>query len=265
VIGGSGSDILDLSDQTSARHITLSAAAGNGFTGSDAVGSNFTGIDDLRGSALGGDSLTGMPAGTTWNLSATDPQSLVVTSRTLSFRNFENVIGNTGNDQFNIIGTVTLNVNGGAGDDSFVFANGAKLTGDLAAGPGADTLDLGQSKADQVYSLLGVGSADGFDLTASVVSGTVTNLDAIVSGSGNDTLSGAAGNDTLIGGGGNDTFTGAAGIDTFFVDSGSDSITDLGAGGNDILIISSGASVSATVSAPEPMMMITRSASGAPS
>ena len=61
-----------------------------------------------------------------------------------------------------------------------------------------------------------------------------------------DTLTGGAGDDTLRGGLGNDSLTGAGGADTFEITSGTDVVTDVGLG-NDVLQVSGGASVNATV------------------
>ena len=65
--------------------------------------------------------------------------------------------------------------------------------------------------------------------------------DAIEGSIGADTLTGGAGNDSLEGGGGNDSLTGGSGVDTFLVDDVTDSISDLGQGGQDVLIVSQGA------------------------
>ena len=45
-------------------------------------------------------------------------------------------------------------------------------------------------------------------------------------------IAGGAFNDTISGGHGNDTLTGGAGVDKFIVTSGTDTITDLGTGGD---------------------------------
>lgn len=63
----------------------------------------------------------------------------------------------------------------------------------------------------------------------------------------NDTLDGGADNDQLDGGYGNDTLTGGDGVDTFFVNDDHDTITDLGAGGADVLQVGPGAQVDVTV------------------
>lgn len=61
-----------------------------------------------------------------------------------------------------------------------------------------------------------------------------------------DTLSGGEGNDSLFGGLGTNTLTGGKGHDTFTV-TGTDTITDLGAGGADVLKVSAGAIANAII------------------
>ena len=64
-----------------------------------------------------------------------------------------------------------------------------------------------------------------------------------------DTITGSPYNDTISGGGGNDAITGGDGVDQFNVDSGTDTVADLGRGGADVLVVSSGATANATVAA----------------
>jgi Ca2+-binding RTX toxin-like protein len=71
--------------------------------------------------------------------------------------------------------------------------------------------------------------------------------DTLAGGAGHDRLLGEAGNDSLTGGAGNDTVTGGAGVDRFVVDAGTDTLLDLGFGGNDVLIVSAGATAHATL------------------
>jgi ELWxxDGT repeat protein len=66
---------------------------------------------------------------------------------------------------------------------------------------------------------------------------------------GADSLRGGNANDTLLGGLGDDVLTGGLGLDRFLVDLGTDVVTDLGLGGSEVLVVSSGATVSATLGA----------------
>ncbi len=95
-----------------------------------------------------------------------------------------------------------------------------------------------------------IGSARRDSLTGGAGNDMLTGgagADTLFGGSGNDTLNGGADADSLVGGAGNDQLTGGAGADSFRVDAGADSITDLAAGGLDVLIIEAGATANATV------------------
>ena len=92
----------------------------------------------------------------------------------------------------------------------------------------------------------------GVDLAAVTTGGgfTITNSGGaatLVGSSGVDTITGGTGNDTLTGGGGNDTLTGGGGSDTFNADAGADTIPDLSS--SDVLIVATGATATATVTA----------------
>ena len=81
-------------------------------------------------------------------------------------------------------------------------------------------------------------------------------IDTISAGDGTDTITGGEGDDIITGGEGDDIITGEAGnditggawFDTFNVDVGSDTIKRL-IQASDILVVSSGATANATISA----------------
>ena len=98
---------------------------------------------------------------------------------------------------------------------------------------------------DIIYGLDGVDELSGRGGTDQLFGGN--GEDTLYGDSGTDTLDGGADNDKLDGGYGNDTLTGGGGIDTFFVNDDHDTITDLGAGGADVLQVGSGAQVDVTV------------------
>ncbi|NDC76172.1 hypothetical protein EBZ70_13085 [bacterium] len=97
----------------------------------------------------------------------------------------------------------------------------------MSAG-GATTISV--SLQTESFTLIGGGGAD-------VLTGGA-NADSLIGGAGADVLDGGAGNDFLTGGSGADTFTVGSGIDT---------ITDLGFDGSDVVTVSKGATVNATV------------------
>jgi Ca2+-binding RTX toxin-like protein len=164
------------------------------------------------------------------------------------------VNGGSGGNRFNITSTnqvipKVLTSSGGA--DTFVFADGATLTGSgsIDGGGGVDTLDY------SAYS-------DSVNVDAGTATGTkfpngIANIEGAIGGSANDTLFGRAGvnsilkggpggdllqgstgNDTLEGGPGNDTLNGGAGDDLIAWNDGDGNDTfDGGAGAHDQALV----------------------------
>ena len=119
-----------------------------------------------------------------------------------------------------------------------------------------DTVSYVNATAGVKVSLLSTVAQN--NVAAGMGSDTLVGIANLIGGGFNDTLtgnntnnalSGGAGNDTLVGGLGDDNLTGGLGLDRFTVASGIDTITDLGAGGVDILTIDAGATANATVTA----------------
>lgn len=164
--------------------------------------------------------------------------------------------GGTGND-FLTGGAGIDALNGGDGADLYIIANPTDH-------PAAEIVDSGTSGIDEVRFTstvagtltlyagdLGIEKAvigTGTSATASTLGSTANNIDASRLGYGL-TLIGNAGANVLTGGAGNDVLTGNSGIDTFRVTAGRDTVTDLGNGGADILNVSTGATVNATIAA----------------
>jgi Ca2+-binding RTX toxin-like protein len=140
--------------------------------------------------------------------------------------NIENVTGGTGNDS--LTGDTLANaLSGGAGADVLKGGSGNDV---LKGGAGADMLDGGAGIDTADYSdktvAVAVTLAGATPATVKVngvAEDTVSNIENVTGGTGNDsltgdtlanTLTGGAGNDVLKGGAGNDTLDGAAGIDT---------------------------------------------------
>jgi Ca2+-binding RTX toxin-like protein len=108
----------------------------------------------------------------------------------------ENIIGGSGNDT--LTGDASDNIlRGNAGNDTM---NGGK---------GYDIVDYGHVTTNLVASVLGTS-------TVTIAAGdtdTLTLIEGIIGGSGNDTLTGNADLNTLRGGAGNDTLDGSTGYD----------------------------------------------------
>ena len=129
------------------------------------------------------------------------------------------VIGGTGNDT----------IIGGAGND--IIAGGNDLDwlvyAELTEASQAVTIDLvtgrsnGAGGADTITGIESLLTGAGND---SLMGDSLANM--LSASAGNDTLSGGDGNDTLNGGLGNDSMAGGAGNDVFIVDSASDVVRD---------------------------------------
>ena len=119
----------------------------------------------------------------------------------------ENLTGSSGNDT--LTGDATDNaLRGGAGNDL------------LRGGAGNDTLDGGSGSDTATYDERA--TAVTATLGGSVAEDTVTTIENLTGGSGDDTLTGDATDNTLRGGAGNDTLTGAGGVDVIDGGPGSD-------------------------------------------
>jgi Ca2+-binding RTX toxin-like protein len=131
----------------------------------------------------------------------------------------DNVNGGVGNDQF-ISGTGNDRYNGGEGLDMALFGDDASVI-DLAAGTAS-------------------GSTEGVD--------TLTSIEVVDAGAGNDTVTGSdaadtmfggLGNDALTGGLGNDSLNGGAGDDNLYAGTGDDIVS--AGDGNDLIVGGDGA------------------------
>ena len=172
--------------------------------------------------------------------------------------NADNITGGTGADTLTAAGNDTLT--GGAGDDTLLVTAGSNTITDLGLGADALVVSAGASASATMGGAWTATAATSNAGTASIAAaGFAVNLAAATGANGwtvsnaasaiGTTLVGSANADTLVGGAGNDTLTGGAGIDTFLVTGGADIVTDLGYGGADVLVVSAGASASATLAA----------------
>jgi Ca2+-binding RTX toxin-like protein len=102
-----------------------------------------------------------------------------------------NILGTSGNNVLDVVfnGSVITAVAGGS------VVNVETITADLLGG--TDTLSFGAATTVGVAIDLGAGTASGFT--------SITGIENVTGGSGNDTLRGSSGNNTLNGGAGTDT------------------------------------------------------------
>ncbi len=153
--GGGGSDTLDYSAYSTPVTVNLATATATG------VGGVAFNVRNFVGSAAGGSTLIGPNADTTWNLSGTGTGSMF--GGLVIFSNFSNLTG-------------------GSGNDTFTFANGAGIDGNLDGGGGSNTLNESAYTTAVAVDLAG--------LTASGVGGNIANVQTFAGGSGSNTLSG---------------------------------------------------------------------------
>ena len=165
----------------------------DGFKGNElSIPAGFDNINAIVGS-IGTDSLTGLDLNATWNiLDSTGNARYTVGTNVLNFSALENLVG-------------------GIGDETVIFADGAKLPGvfnSIDVKGGIDTLDYSAYTTPVSASLTGgiatgvTGGVSGFEnIIGSLIAGNVLYGD-----SGDNILISGAGNDTLIGYGGNDTY-----------------------------------------------------------
>jgi Ca2+-binding RTX toxin-like protein len=131
----------------------------------------------------------------------------------------DTIIAATGNDA----------IDAGAGDDTIVAQSG---DGDdiIDGGDDTDTLDMSSIDADVTVDL-DAATARSVDTGNDVV----TNIENVVTGSGDDTVTGSDDANVIDTGAGNDTVTAAAGADAIDAGTGDDTIVAEAGDGNDII------------------------------
>jgi Ca2+-binding RTX toxin-like protein len=101
---------------------------------------------------------------------------------------------------------------GSAGDDIFIFADGAQVTGSISGGGGTNTLDY-TAYSSSLLVVLPIGLATG-------VEGGISGIHNVTGGSSDDVLVGDGGANVLLGNGGRDVLIGGGGPD--LLDGGAD-------------------------------------------
>ena len=206
---------------------TLANALDGGVGNDSLVGAD--GNDSLTG-ALGDDTLNGGAGIDTALFNGTSDATVNLTLTTAQVTGYgsdillgiENVTSGSGNDRLtgNTLGNA---LDGGSGDDSLVGAAGNDT---LEGGVGNDTIN-GGTGIDLADFTGTVAVTVDLSITSAQVTGLGTDIllgiENLLSGSGNDSLTGntaanslnaGSGNDTLEGGLGDDTIDGGSGIDT---------------------------------------------------
>lgn len=155
--------------------------------------------------------------------------------------------GAAGNDTFSA-GADNDTLNGGTGDDSMVGGTGNDLyyvdsvldQVVEVSGEGTDSVLASvedyvlAAHLEQLELSTGIAAGSGNSSANTLRGNAVAN--SLDGDSGDDTLFGFGGNDTLNGGAGDDSLIGGSGDDFYVVDSVSDSILELAAGGTDTVL-----------------------------
>ena len=194
--GQSGSDTIDLTAYTTARNVTLTGSATNGFNGTEAAVGTFAGIATINlNVGVSGNSLTGLNNDSVWDLDATP--TYTSSSRVLNFSGAGAIAGGSGRDVFNVgAGGVAVDVNGGAGDDRLVLADQQTLTGSFDGGDGFDTIDLSAYTTSVTVTVLDHGTDKGLMVNSTGLQTTLAqpsindNVDTVIGGSANDLIFG---------------------------------------------------------------------------
>ncbi len=270
--GAGGSDTADYSDKTASVVVSLNGASDVTVTIGGVAEDTIRNIENLIGGSgndtLTGDSLANRFKGGAGNdildggagVDTADfsgaTNSLVLTlnganNATLFsngvandvVRNIENVIGGSGNDI--LTGDALDNwLQGGAGNDTLKGGAGNDI---LDGGTGIDTLDISSANQPLILTLNGANDATLF--ANGIAQDTIRNIENVIGGNGNDTLTGdsrdnilqgGAGNDTLKGGAGNDILDGGTGIDTVDISSANQPLVLTLNGANNSTLFASG-------------------------
>lgn len=241
--GGDGDDVLNGmsgnsrlygeagDDQISAmygKNILSGGAGHDRITGGSDNDVIYGDLDDISLKGMSGDDIVYVASGTIqdkiildgWtgfdvlDLSALS-ENLVVTvvspyTSTLRINGFEHIIAGSGNDV--VAGYIYADIlDGSLGNDVLRGAAGDDV---LNGGAGADQIDGGEGFDTASYA--GETAALTIDLAAGTSSqhDRLRNIEAVIGGSGDDTITGSAGDDVIDGGEGADDLAGGGGLDT---------------------------------------------------
>ena len=209
--GGTGDDTLNfmaLSDVERLSVMMTDAATGTGvasfINGGGAAG--FTGIETLEGFLMRftGDAnrharWTLASAGNSYQAltaPASDPNAETVGASINLTASVNTLVGGDLSDTFDIATAFDGTLQGGAGDNTFTFADGGSIAGSITGGMGTDHLNYGARTAP-ISVTLTASDATGFaggpvvaTRTQTPLTGGFTGIDRLTGGTGTDSLTG---------------------------------------------------------------------------
>jgi len=220
----------------------------NGANAGSVGGLDFSGVSAIDGGTSLSDSVTGSANSETFDLSGDESGTV----NGISFSEIETLNSSGGGDNYNIIASLTRNLQLGADGDTVTIDPSFTLDGSVTGGAGADALEIGTGS-----SITGEFDGQGGDDTLSYAGNTGSIAVDLQTNSATGT-GGISSVEDLIGNGTDTTLSGTSGADTFAitgVDSGTvaglsfSAVTDLaGEAGNDTFDFADTGSVSGTVS-----------------
>ena len=244
--GGAGIDTVSYAGATAAVTVNLGTGSATGGAGTDVlsglelvIGSAFN--DTLTGAAGVADTLIGGAGNDTYVIQdagdvaleaageGTDNVQIAATA-TLSSHTLGDGIENLsqlGSTAFTGTGNALANVlTGGTGNDTL---SGAAGNDTLIGGTGNDSLDGGDGVDTVSYA--GTATAVTVNLATGAATGgagsdALANIENVIGGSGNDTLTGGSGDNVIDGGAGNDSMIGGAGNDTYLLNATTDIVVE---------------------------------------
>ena len=250
--GGGSVNLLDYSDYTTAVYVNLIDGMATGISSLDSIQNIYGGSANdtlygnngenvIRGNG-GNDILSGIDGDDTYlftdgfgvdqitESTGVDTLDFSGVSTTLTFTLASSSVINDAFNRVTYNGNLIEHLIGGSADDTFYFADGFALpeSGWINGSDGSDWLNY-SAYTTGIVANLSTGAATG-------VEDGVINIENVIGGFGNDSITGSSVNNILRGGDGSDSLTGMEGDDTLEGGTGNDTYLFSGnAWGNDTL------------------------------
>ena len=174
IVGGGGSNTLDLSKYTTAVSLSLALGTATATTAGNPspIGGTFSEIATFNGNTAAVNTLTGFNATTAWSVSGTNSGTVGADA----FTNFQNLIGGTSS--------------GSPITNTFTFASGGSLFGKLTGQTGSSNTLSNTTGGTAIANVTLGGSAPaGFSGTTTAIAGGFAGINTIT-GTGTGTLTG---------------------------------------------------------------------------
>jgi hypothetical protein len=155
-------------DRTGTARITYSnvtsLTVNSGSGGATVTVLSISATPTLAGNAAGINTLIGQNTNTTWRITGIDAGTLTGGTNAAAFTNFQNLRGS-------------------GADDTFIFSDGATLSGTADGGGGSNTIDSSAYTTDERFSITGTDAGGGTPVAVFV------NVQSVIAGAGNNAFS----------------------------------------------------------------------------